>query len=72
MSSLPRGISILFGFACFMIAPIMAISALRVMKAGGTNVNPSQPTTTIVRGGPYRFTRNPMYLALKRSVRRWI
>ena len=30
----------------------------------GTNVNPSQPALTIVRKGPYRFTRNPMYLAL--------
>jgi len=64
MSFLPRAISILIGIACFMIAPILAISALRVMKAAGTNVNPSEPTTTIVRGGPYRFTRNPMYLAL--------
>lgn len=34
------------------------------MKAAGSNVNPAEPALTIVRGGPYRFTRNPMYLAL--------
>ena len=34
------------------------------MKAAGTNVHPSEPSLTIVRGGPFRFTRNPMYLAL--------
>ena len=30
----------------------------------GTNVNPTQPTTAIVASGPFRFTRNPMYVAL--------
>jgi protein-S-isoprenylcysteine O-methyltransferase Ste14 len=33
-------------------------------KKAGTNVHPSDPALTIVRGGPYHFTRNPMYLAL--------
>ena len=42
----------------------MALSALRTFKAAGTNVHPSEPALTIVRGGPYRFSRNPMYLAL--------
>jgi protein-S-isoprenylcysteine O-methyltransferase Ste14 len=34
------------------------------MKAAGTNVDPGKPALAIVRGGPFRFTRNPMYLAL--------
>ena len=34
------------------------------MRAAGTHVNPAKPALLIVRGGPYRFTRNPMYLAL--------
>lgn len=38
--------------------------ARRMMHAAGTNVDPSEPALTIVRSGPYRFTRNPMYLAL--------
>jgi protein-S-isoprenylcysteine O-methyltransferase Ste14 len=36
----------------------------RTLKRGGTNVNPKQPTLAIVSDGPYRFTRNPLYLAL--------
>ena len=64
MSILPRAISLGIGIVLFIIAPLLAIPAMWRMKAAGTNVHPSEPTTTIVRGGPYRFTRNPMYLAL--------
>ena len=52
------------GMIFIMLAPALALSALRTMKAAGTNVHPSEPALTIVRGGPFRFTRNPMYLAL--------
>jgi protein-S-isoprenylcysteine O-methyltransferase Ste14 len=45
-------------------APTLALSALRTMKAAGTNVHPSEPALALVRAGPFRFTRNPMYLAL--------
>ncbi|HKH13010.1 MAG TPA: isoprenylcysteine carboxylmethyltransferase family protein, partial [Rubrobacter sp.] len=30
----------------------------------GTNVNPSRPTTAIVQAGPYRYTRNPLYVGM--------
>lgn len=30
----------------------------------GTNVNPLKPTTAIVTGGPFRFTRNPLYFGV--------
>jgi len=32
------------------------------MVRAGTNVPPNKPTVTIVTGGPFRFTRNPLYL----------
>ena len=64
MSVLPRAVSRGIGIGLFVIAPLLAIPAVWQMKAAGTNVHPSEPATTIVRGGPYRFTRNPMYLAL--------
>ena len=64
MSILPHVISLGVGIGLFIIAPLLAIPAMWQMKAAGTNVHPSEPSTTVVRGGPYRFTRNPMYLAL--------
>ena len=42
----------------------LAIWAARVMKKAGTNVRPDLPTLAIVRRGPYRFSRNPMYVSL--------
>jgi protein-S-isoprenylcysteine O-methyltransferase Ste14 len=34
------------------------------MRRAGTNVRPSEPALAIVTDGPFRFTRNPLYLAL--------
>jgi protein-S-isoprenylcysteine O-methyltransferase Ste14 len=42
----------------------LAIWGRRTMKAAGTNVDPSLPALAIVSGGPFAFTRNPLYLAL--------
>jgi protein-S-isoprenylcysteine O-methyltransferase Ste14 len=52
------------GIVLIILAPTLALSAWRTMKAAGTNIHPSEPALVIVRGGPFRFTRNPMYLAL--------
>jgi len=57
-------ICLVCGIVLIILAPTLALSALRTMKAAGTNVHPSEPALTIVRDGPFRFTRNPMYLAL--------
>ena len=44
-------------------AVALFVSAVRTFRAAGTPIPGNRPTTTIVRTGPYRFTRNPIYLA---------
>jgi protein-S-isoprenylcysteine O-methyltransferase Ste14 len=31
---------------------------------GETNMDPYKPATAVVTGGPFRFTRNPLYLSM--------
>ena len=52
------------GGALGLAALILALWGQRTMKAAGTNVRPSLPALAIAAGGPFAFTRNPLYLAL--------
>jgi protein-S-isoprenylcysteine O-methyltransferase Ste14 len=39
-------------------------TAFRLFRRRHTSVLPVRPSTTLVVAGPYRFSRNPMYLGL--------
>ena len=54
----------LIGAVIFVLALALAIWAMDTMTRAGTNVPTNRPTTTIVESGPYRFTRNPIYLGM--------
>jgi len=43
---------------------LLAGWAAWLFRDAGTNIPPTEPATALVTGGPYRFTRNPMYIAL--------
>lgn len=60
---LPPSISVPIGFMLVLIAAALFISAVRTLRKAGTPVPGNRPTTTIVGAGPYRFSRNPIYLA---------
>jgi protein-S-isoprenylcysteine O-methyltransferase Ste14 len=41
----------------------IGLAGLREFHRHGTPSNPFKPTVTVVTGGIFRFTRNPMYLS---------
>ena len=49
----------LFGFAF-----ALAIWAIRTIRGAGTRIETNKPTTVIVTNGPFRFTRNPVYIGM--------
>jgi protein-S-isoprenylcysteine O-methyltransferase Ste14 len=50
--------------AALMVASLLLFGyAVKLFRAAGTPVPARKPTTAIVTTGPYRFTRNPIYLA---------
>ena len=51
------------GVVLVLAAVALFVSAVRTFRAAGTPVPGNQPATTIVATGPYRFSRNPIYLA---------
>ena len=51
------------GGTTVLVAVALFLSAVRTLRAAGTPVPGDRPTTTIVRTGPYRYSRNPVYLA---------
>ena len=58
-----------------LMAAGLFIAAVRAFRAADTPVPGNRPTTTIVRTGPYRFSRNPIYLAfsaLQAGVALWV
>lgn len=61
---LPRVLAFVAGSSLIMAGGLLARSAFATMQQANTNVDPYEPTTAIVTGGPFRWTRNPIYLAL--------
>jgi protein-S-isoprenylcysteine O-methyltransferase Ste14 len=61
---LPRRIALVPGVILVALGLALAAVAMASFFRARTSPIPIKPTTAIVATGPYRFTRNPMYLGL--------
>ena len=64
LPALPRGLGYGLGGLLIIIAVLLAVWALPQFRRLGTNVSVHQPSTALITTGPYRLTRNPLYVAL--------
>jgi protein-S-isoprenylcysteine O-methyltransferase Ste14 len=60
---LPRTLAVLLGAPLVLVAVVLFGYSVSTFRAAGTPVPARKPTTTIVRTGPYRMSRNPIYLS---------
>ncbi len=61
---LPDNFQYALGGVLIVLALAIIFPAFNMFRKAGTAVRPDRPTTAIITSGPYRFTRNPLYLAL--------
>ncbi len=52
------------GFAFIALGVALMVFCVRRFRAAGTNVETYKPANLVVAEGPYRISRNPIYLAL--------
>lgn len=63
--TLPGGEVVAAGGILLVIGAGIALSAVFTFSRHGTTILPARrTTTTVVTTGPYRFTRNPMYVSM--------
>jgi protein-S-isoprenylcysteine O-methyltransferase Ste14 len=72
---LPRTLGAPLGAALVVLALALFAYSVAKFRAAGTPVPARKPTTAIVQTGPYRFSRNPIYLAfslLQLGIAIWV
>ena len=72
---LPGTLAVPLGASLVVVAIALLSYSVAKFLAAGTPVPARKPTTVIVRTGPYRFSRNPIYLAfslLQLGIAIWV
>ena len=64
MRFMPRKVAAILGVTLIGASVALVSQAFQRMRRAGTNVNPTEPATLLVTEGPFKFTRNPLYLSL--------
>lgn len=55
--------AVIGGLIC-VVAGMLGVGGILAFKEAGTNVDPHAPSLRLTTAGPYRLTRNPMYLGM--------
>jgi protein-S-isoprenylcysteine O-methyltransferase Ste14 len=64
ISFLPSKLARALGLSLVVVGCLLGLWGDRALRGAGTSVDPREPVTALVVGGPYRFTRNPLYLSI--------
>jgi protein-S-isoprenylcysteine O-methyltransferase Ste14 len=59
-----RAVNWIAGAGLIVLGLGLALWAGRTFHRAGTPVNPFEPSSSLVRQGPFRFSRNPIYLGM--------
>jgi protein-S-isoprenylcysteine O-methyltransferase Ste14 len=63
-----RRLTLFAGWVLILAAASVIAWTARLMFRAGTTPDPTRPGTVLVVDGPFRFTRNPMYLTLGTDI----
>ncbi len=61
---LPTQLTRIVGWPLIALAGFLVLWGVWALRHAGTPVDPYKSTTALVLNGPFRFSRNPMYLSL--------
>jgi protein-S-isoprenylcysteine O-methyltransferase Ste14 len=64
MPYLPSGWAAIAGPICVALSLLFFFWAAFAMRSGGASIPTGLPTAYLVRSGPYRWSRNPIYVAM--------
>jgi protein-S-isoprenylcysteine O-methyltransferase Ste14 len=62
--NLPHRLETIAGGALIAAWLVLMLAAIRVMRRENASIRPDRPSQALVVTGPFRFTRNPLYLGL--------
>ena len=61
---LPRGLARVLGCPLLGGGVLLMNWFFWTLRSAGTPINPEKPVSSLVTGGPFRYTRNPGYLSM--------